>query len=29
VPEDEEVVVYRDPTSGFVAYVPKGSIARR
>jgi cytochrome c553 len=28
VPEDEEVVVYRDPSSGFVAYVPKGSIAR-
>jgi len=27
VPEDEEVVVYRDPMSGFVAYVPKGSIA--
>jgi cytochrome c553 len=28
VPEDEEVVVHRDPLSGFVAYVPKGSIAR-
>jgi cytochrome c553 len=28
VPEDEEVVVYRDPSSGFVAYVPKGSIER-
>jgi cytochrome c553 len=28
VPENEEIVVYRDPTSGFVAYVPKGSIAR-
>lgn len=28
VPEDEEVVVYRDPSSGFVAYVPKGSVAR-
>jgi cytochrome c553 len=28
VPEDEEAVVYRDPISGFVAYVPKGSIAR-
>jgi len=28
VPEDEEVVVYRDPTSGFVAYVPTGSIAK-
>ena len=28
VPEDEEVVVHRDPLSGFVAYVPKGSIER-
>ena len=28
VPEDEEVVVYRDPRSGFVAYVPKGSLAK-
>ena len=28
VPEDEEAVVYRDPISGFVAYVPKGSVAR-
>jgi cytochrome c553 len=28
VPQDEEAVVYRDPISGFVAYVPKGSIAR-
>jgi cytochrome c553 len=28
VPEDEEVVVYRDPSSGFVAYVPKGSVER-
>jgi cytochrome c553 len=28
VPEDEEAVVYRDPISGFVAYVPKGSIAK-
>jgi cytochrome c553 len=28
VPENEEDVVYRDPRSGFVAYVPKGSIAR-
>jgi cytochrome c553 len=28
VPENEEDVVYRDPTSGFVAYVPKGSIAK-
>ena len=28
VPEDEEVVVYRDPSSGFVAYVPKASIAK-
>lgn len=27
-PEDEEAAVYRDPVSGFVAYVPKGSIAR-
>ena len=26
VPENEEDVVYRDPRSGFVAYVPKGSI---
>ena len=28
VPENEEAVVYRDPISGFVAYVPKGSIAK-
>lgn len=28
VPEDEEAVVYRDPISGFVAYVPRGSIAK-
>jgi cytochrome c553 len=28
VPENEEDVVYRDPRSGFVAYVPPGSIAR-
>ena len=28
VPENEEDVVYRDPNSGFVAYVPKGSIAK-
>jgi cytochrome c553 len=28
VPENEEVVVYRDPSSGFVAYVPRGSIAK-
>jgi len=28
VPEDEEIVLYRDPRSGFVAYVPKGSIAK-
>jgi len=28
VPEDEEVVVYRDPSSGFVAFVPKGSIEK-
>jgi cytochrome c553 len=28
VPEDEEAVVYRDAISGFVAYVPKGSIAK-
>jgi cytochrome c553 len=28
VPEDEEVVLYRDPMSGFIAYVPKGSIAK-
>jgi cytochrome c553 len=28
VPQNEEDVVYRDPRSGFVAYVPKGSIAK-
>jgi cytochrome c553 len=28
IPEDEEVVLNRDPRSGFVAYVPKGSIAK-
>jgi cytochrome c553 len=28
VPEDEEAVVYRDPSSGFVAYVPRGSISQ-
>ena len=28
MPENEEDVVYRDPSSGFVAYVPKGSIAK-
>jgi len=28
VPENEEDVVYHDPRSGFVAYVPKGSIAK-
>ena len=28
IPENEEDVVYRDPISGFVAYVPKGSIAK-
>jgi cytochrome c553 len=28
VPENEEDVVYRDPRSGFVAYVPPGSIAK-
>jgi cytochrome c553 len=28
VPENEEDVVFRDPRSGFVAYVPKGSIAK-
>jgi cytochrome c553 len=28
IPEDEEVVLYRDPSSGFVAYVPPGSIAK-
>ena len=28
MPEDEDVVLARDPRSGFVAYVPKGSIAK-
>jgi cytochrome c553 len=28
IPEDEEIVINRDPRAGFVAYVPKGSIAR-
>lgn len=28
IPEDETIVLNRDPRSGFVAYVPKGSIAR-
>src|SRR5260370_23532234 len=28
VPENEEDVVYRDPRTGFAAYVPKGSIAK-
>jgi cytochrome c553 len=28
IPEDETVVLNRDPSSGFVAFVPKGSIAR-
>jgi len=28
VPEDEDIVLNRDPRSGFVAYVPKGSIAK-
>lgn len=28
IPVDEEVVLYRDPSSGFVAYVPKGAIAK-
>jgi cytochrome c553 len=28
IPEDEQVVLNRDPRSGFVAYVPKGSLAR-
>ena len=27
-PEDEEVVLNRDPRLGFVAFVPKGSIAK-
>ncbi len=28
VPEDEEIVLYRDPSKGFVTYVPKGSLAK-
>jgi cytochrome c553 len=28
IPEDETVVLNRDPSSGFVALVPKGSIAK-
>ena len=28
VPEDEEIVLYRDPRKGFVSYVPKGAIAK-
>jgi cytochrome c553 len=28
IPEDEEVVLNRDPRSGFVAFVPKGSVAK-
>ena len=28
IPEDEDIVLNRDPSSGFVAYVPKGSIAK-
>jgi cytochrome c553 len=28
IPEDEAVVLNRDPSSGFVAFVPKGSIAK-
>jgi cytochrome c553 len=28
IPEDETVVLNRDPSSGFVAFVPKGSIAK-
>jgi len=28
IPEDEEVVLNRDPRSGFIAYVPKNSIAK-
>jgi cytochrome c553 len=28
IPEDEEVVLNRDPRSGFIAMVPKGSIAK-
>jgi len=28
IPEDEDIVLNRDPRSGFVAYVPKGSLAK-
>ena len=28
IPEDEAIVLNRDPRSGFIAYVPKGSIAK-
>ena len=28
IPEDEEIVLNRDPRSGFIALVPKGSIAK-
>jgi cytochrome c553 len=28
IPEDEEVVLNRDPRSGFIAFVPKGSVAK-
>jgi len=28
IPEDEDIVLNRDPRSGFVAYVPKGAVAR-
>ena len=28
LPEDEEIVLYRDPRKGFVAYVPKGALAK-
>ena len=28
VPEDEDIVLNRDPLKGFVAYVPKGAIAK-
>jgi cytochrome c553 len=28
IPEDEDIVLNRDPRAGFVAYVPKGSIAK-
>lgn len=27
IPEDEEIVLFRDPRKGFIAYVPKGSVA--